>query len=97
MQAQRKAMREKIYAEQGVIMKKETAPPARTNPEHALICGAPETVAARMAEIEATGVGGVICSFRLGPMSAAQTNNSIRLFMENVAPRFRGPMRQAAE
>jgi alkanesulfonate monooxygenase SsuD/methylene tetrahydromethanopterin reductase-like flavin-dependent oxidoreductase (luciferase family) len=97
MQAQRKAMREKIYAEQGVIMKKETAPPARTNPEHALICGAPATVAARMAEIEATGVGGVICSFRLGPMSADVTNNSIRLFMEQVAPRFAGPMRQAAE
>ncbi|MCA3378456.1 MAG: hypothetical protein INF64_15190, partial [Roseomonas sp.] len=97
MQAQRKAMREKIYAEQGVIMKKETAPPARTNPEHALICGTPATVAARMAEIEATGVGGVICSFRLGPMSAEVTNNSIRLFMEQVAPRFAGPMRQAAE
>ena len=50
-----------------------------------------------MAEIEATGVGGVICSFRLGPMSADVTNNSIRLFMEQVAPRFAGPMRQAAE
>jgi alkanesulfonate monooxygenase SsuD/methylene tetrahydromethanopterin reductase-like flavin-dependent oxidoreductase (luciferase family) len=97
MQAQRKAMREKIYAEQGVIMKKETAPPARTNPEYALICGAPATVAARMAEIEATGVGGVICSFRLGPMSAEQTNTSIRLFMENVAPRFAARMQQAAE
>ncbi len=97
MQAQRKALREKVQAEQGVILKKETAPPARVNPEHALICGAPETVAARMAEIEATGVGGVICSFRLGPMSAAETNTSIRLFMENVAPRFRGPMQQAAE
>ncbi|MFM7688537.1 MAG: hypothetical protein ACKPAC_03645, partial [Alphaproteobacteria bacterium] len=47
---------------------------ARTNPEHALICGTPTTVAARMAEIEATGVGGVICSFRLGPMSAEVTN-----------------------
>ena len=92
-----KGFGEKVQAEQGVIMKKETAPPARTNPEHALICGAPETVAARMAEIEATGVGGVICSFRLGPMTAEQTNASIRLFMENVAPRFGGRMQQAAE
>jgi hypothetical protein len=30
-------------------------------------------------------------------MSAEVTNNSIRLFMEQVAPRFAGPMRQAAE
>jgi hypothetical protein len=39
----------------------------------------------------------VICSFRLGPMSAEVTSNSIRLFMENVAPRFNGRMQQAAE
>jgi hypothetical protein len=30
-------------------------------------------------------------------MSAEVTNNSIRLFMEQVAPRFAGHMRQAAE
>jgi hypothetical protein len=30
-------------------------------------------------------------------MSAEVTNNSNRLFMEQVAPRFAGPMRQAAE
>ena len=97
MQAHRKALRERIYAEQGVIMKKETAPPARVNPEHALICGSPETVAARMAEIDATGVGGVICAFRLGPMDAAVTQRSIRLFMERVAPRFQAPVAAAAE
>jgi hypothetical protein len=30
-------------------------------------------------------------------MSAEQTNTSIRLFMENVAPRFAARMQQAAE
>jgi hypothetical protein len=30
-------------------------------------------------------------------MSADVTNNSIRLFMEQVAPHFAGSMRQAAE
>ena len=88
MQEHRKKLREKIYAEQGIIMKKETVPPARVNPDLALIAGSPATVAARMAEIEATGVGGVICSFRLGPMPAEVAARSIRLFMEQVAPRF---------
>ncbi len=97
MQTHRQALRQKIYAEQGIIMKKEAAPAARVNPEHALICGAPETVAARMAEIDATGVGGVICSFRLGPMEAGFAANSIRLFMEQVAPRFAAPVALAAE
>lgn len=88
MQEHRAKMRLRIQAEQGVIMKKETAPPARVQAGHALIAGSPETVAARMAEIAETGVGGVIGSFRLGPMDAAFARNSIRLFMERVAPRF---------
>ena len=49
-----------------------------------------------MAEIEATGVGGVICSFRLGPMPAATAAASIRLFMEEVAPRLAAPAVPAA-
>jgi alkanesulfonate monooxygenase SsuD/methylene tetrahydromethanopterin reductase-like flavin-dependent oxidoreductase (luciferase family) len=90
MQEQRRLLRERIYAEQGIRMVKETVPPARVQVESALIAGSPATVAERMAEIEATGVGGVICSFRLGPMPAEVAQNSIRLFMEQVAPRFRG-------
>ncbi|MBR0679937.1 LLM class flavin-dependent oxidoreductase [Roseomonas eburnea] len=91
MQEHRQELRERIYAEQGIIMRKETAPPARVNPDHALIAGSPATVARCMAEIEATGVGGVICSFRLGPMPAEVAARSIRLFMEKVAPRFAAP------
>ncbi|MGX9962827.1 LLM class flavin-dependent oxidoreductase [Roseomonas sp. F4] len=98
MQDQRKALRERIYREQGIIMKKETAPPARVDPSKALIIGSPETVAARMAELEATGIGGVIGSFRLGPMPAEVAARSLRLFMEKVAPRFqKAPAALAAE
>lgn len=96
MQAHRKELRERIHAEQGILMRKEDAPPARVQSDLALIAGSPETVAAKMAEIEATGVGGVICAFRLGPMTAAQTAASIRLFMERVAPGF-ARARAAAE
>jgi alkanesulfonate monooxygenase SsuD/methylene tetrahydromethanopterin reductase-like flavin-dependent oxidoreductase (luciferase family) len=99
MQEHRKELREKIYRDQGIIMRKESAdaPPARVQAETALIAGSPDTVAAKMAEIEATGVGGVICSFRLGPMPAEAASASIRLFMETVAPRFAGTVRAAAE
>ncbi len=97
MQEHRKTLREKIYAEQGIIMKHEVVPPARVNHEAALIAGSPATVAAKMAEIEATGVGGVICSFRLGPMPADVAAGSIRLFMEEVAPRFATTVAAAAE
>jgi alkanesulfonate monooxygenase SsuD/methylene tetrahydromethanopterin reductase-like flavin-dependent oxidoreductase (luciferase family) len=90
MQENRRRLRERIYAEQGIRMVEEKAPPARVQVEHALIHGSPATVAARMAEIERTGVGGVICAFRLGPMPAEVARHSIRLFMTQVAPQFRG-------
>lgn len=91
MQEHRKELRERIYAEQGIIMRKEEVPPARVKPDHALIAGSPDTVAARLREVEATGVGGVICSFRLGPMPAEVAAASIRMFMQEVAPRFSAP------
>jgi len=97
MQDQRKKLRERIHAEQGIIMKPDTAAPGRTAPENALIHGSPATIARHMAEIEATGVGGVILSFRLGPMPAEVAQRSIRLFMAEVAPRFRAPTVAAAE
>lgn len=90
MQENRRRLREKIYAEQKIRMVEEKVPPARVQVEHALVYGSPATVAARMAEIEKTGVGGVICAFRLGPMPAEVARNSIRLFMTRVAPQFQG-------
>ena len=100
MQEHRKRMREKVQAEQGIILRREAAPPARIQPEHALIHGSPATVAERMAEIDAIGVGGVICAFRLGPMPAEVAAESIRLFMTKVAPQFqrgRAPPALAAQ
>lgn len=90
MQEQRKKLREKVLAEQGVVMKPDTAAPGRTAPENALIYGSVATITQRMAEIEATGVGGVLMHFRMGPMPAEVARRSKRLFMEKVAPRFRG-------
>ena len=87
----RQAMRRRIYEEQGVLLKPELAPAARSDPRHALLCGSPATVADAIAELDAIGVGGLILVFRLGPMSADVAEASLRLFMTKVAPAFRTP------
>lgn len=85
----RQAMRRRIYEEQGVLLKPEVAPAARTDARHALLCGSPATVAEAIAEIDRIGVGGLILAFRIGPMPAELAEHSIRLFMREVAPQFR--------
>ena len=90
MQKQRAAMRERVFKEQGVRLQSHapgpTAPAARTVVEHALIHGSPATVAEKLATIDAIGVGGLIMSFRLGPMPHDQVTSSLRLFAEKVMP-----------
>lgn len=84
----RGAMRKKVYQEQGIV-EQETAPAARNQVQHSILCGSPDTVSEAIAEIDTIGVGGLILVFRIGPMPAEVANNSIRLFMEKVAPQFR--------
>jgi alkanesulfonate monooxygenase SsuD/methylene tetrahydromethanopterin reductase-like flavin-dependent oxidoreductase (luciferase family) len=83
-------MRNRIYAEQGVRIRAEGSDqaPARINPQHALICGSPATVAEEFAEIGKIGIGGVIMAFRLGPMPHETAMKSLELFMTKVAPEF---------
>jgi alkanesulfonate monooxygenase SsuD/methylene tetrahydromethanopterin reductase-like flavin-dependent oxidoreductase (luciferase family) len=66
---------------------------ARDSVEQGLIYGSPETVCQRLAALGDMEVGGVIIHFRLGPMSWEDTENSLRLFAREVAPRFRQPVR----
>jgi len=90
MQKQRAAMRERVFQEQGVRLQSHapgpTAPAARTVVEHALIHGSPVSVAEKLAAIDAIGVGGLIMSFRLGPMPHDLATSSLRLFAEKVMP-----------
>ena len=58
--------------------------------EHALIYGSPATVAEKLAAVDAIGVGGVIMSFRLGPMAYDVAARSLTLFAEKVMPALRG-------
>jgi len=93
MQKQRAAMRERVFKEQGVRLQSHApgpaAPAARTVVEHALIHGSPATVAEKLAALEAIGVGGLIMSFRLGPMPHELATSSLRLFAEKVMPEMR--------
>jgi alkanesulfonate monooxygenase SsuD/methylene tetrahydromethanopterin reductase-like flavin-dependent oxidoreductase (luciferase family) len=94
MQAQRAAMRERVFRETGqrleVHAAGRVAPPPRTMAEHALIHGSPATVAERLAAVAATGVGGVIMQFRLGPMPYDVAAQSLTLFMQKVVPQLAG-------
>jgi alkanesulfonate monooxygenase SsuD/methylene tetrahydromethanopterin reductase-like flavin-dependent oxidoreductase (luciferase family) len=88
----RAAMREKVYREQGLLLKKEDGMAARNESRHAVLCGSPDTVSEAIAEIDAIGVGGLILVFRIGPMAHEVAANSIRLFMSRVAPNFSAQM-----
>jgi len=84
----RQAMRRKVYQEQGLFMKKETAPAARNEIRHSMIFGSPATVAEELAKIDAIGVGGLIAVFRIGPMAYEVAEQSIKLFMQKVVPQL---------
>jgi len=100
MHERRVEMRNKVYAEQGASIlpmpPAGAAPPAHAQVEHALVCGSPATVAEKLAPLAATGVGGLIMQFRLGPMSFEQTASSLTLFRDEVIPALEASQTKAA-
>jgi alkanesulfonate monooxygenase SsuD/methylene tetrahydromethanopterin reductase-like flavin-dependent oxidoreductase (luciferase family) len=88
----RAALRNRIFRETGmrIAVPESDLPSARASVEHGFIHGSPPRVAEAMADIDKLGIGGVIASFRLGPMPHATANNSLKLFMQQVAPEIRG-------
>lgn len=94
MVEQRAAMRNRVNAEQGITMAKASAEAlpqghaAREDPSKALLCGGPAKVAEACHAIEKIGLGGLITSFRLGPMPHEAAMSSLKLFMAKVAPEF---------
>jgi alkanesulfonate monooxygenase SsuD/methylene tetrahydromethanopterin reductase-like flavin-dependent oxidoreductase (luciferase family) len=87
----RAALRNRIFHETGmrIAVPESDLPSARATVEHGFIHGSPARVAEAMADIDRLGIGGVIASFRLGPMPHETAANSLRLFMEQVAPEIR--------
>jgi alkanesulfonate monooxygenase SsuD/methylene tetrahydromethanopterin reductase-like flavin-dependent oxidoreductase (luciferase family) len=95
----RAALRNRIFRDTGarIAVPESDLPSARATIEHGFIHGSPAGVAEAMADIDQLGIGGVIASFRLGPMPHETAASSLRLFMEKVAPEVRrnpvGPTR----
>jgi alkanesulfonate monooxygenase SsuD/methylene tetrahydromethanopterin reductase-like flavin-dependent oxidoreductase (luciferase family) len=93
----RAALRNRIYLETGMRIEVPASdlPSARASVEHGFIYGSPGRVAEAIADIDRLGIGGVIATFRLGPMPHKAAANSLRLFIQQVAPEFRGQERGA--
>ena len=65
-------------------------PGARSARGDGVIHGAPARVAEDIAALDRLGIGGIIGTFRLGPMPHEVAADSLRLFLCEVAPQFRG-------
>ena len=87
------------YAERGqrIVVPKNDLPGARTARGDGLIHGTPARVAEDVAALDRIGIGGIIGTFRLGPMPHAVAAESLTLFFNEVAPQFRRPHPIAAE
>ena len=90
MHEQRAVLRDRVAKEQNLNMGPERPGMAqRIDPAKGLLYGSPATVAQSLAELAATGVGGVIITFRMGAMPYDVAADSIRLFMSKVAPQVK--------
>jgi alkanesulfonate monooxygenase SsuD/methylene tetrahydromethanopterin reductase-like flavin-dependent oxidoreductase (luciferase family) len=81
------------YAEKGqrIVVPKNDLPGARTARGDGLIHGTPNRVAEDVAALDRLGVGGIIGTFRLGPMPHEVAAESLSLFLRDVAPQFQSP------
>jgi alkanesulfonate monooxygenase SsuD/methylene tetrahydromethanopterin reductase-like flavin-dependent oxidoreductase (luciferase family) len=86
----RAALRNRIYRETGLRIEVPATdlPSARASTEHGFIHGSPARVMEAIAEIAALGIGGLIATFRLGPLPHEAAKSSLALFMHQVAPQF---------
>jgi alkanesulfonate monooxygenase SsuD/methylene tetrahydromethanopterin reductase-like flavin-dependent oxidoreductase (luciferase family) len=87
----RAEMRERVFAATGerIAVPKSDLPGARTARGDGLVHGAPARVAEDVAALDRLGIGGIIGTFRLGPMPHEVAAQSLTLFLEQVAPQFR--------
>jgi alkanesulfonate monooxygenase SsuD/methylene tetrahydromethanopterin reductase-like flavin-dependent oxidoreductase (luciferase family) len=95
----RAEMRERIFAETGqrIAVPKADLPGARTARGDGLVFGTPARVAEDVAALDRLGIGGIIGTFRLGPMPHEVAAQSLTLFLDQVAPQFRQPEAAAAQ
>ena len=57
--------------------------------EETVVFGSPERVTDRIREMEAAGVGEVLCWMNFGGLPSDRVERSMRLFADKVMPQFR--------
>ena len=87
---QMRALMRNAYAERGqrIVVPQHDLPGARMARGEGLIHGSPARVAEDIAKLDRLGIGGIIGTFRLGPMPHQMAAASLDLFFEKVAPAF---------
>jgi alkanesulfonate monooxygenase SsuD/methylene tetrahydromethanopterin reductase-like flavin-dependent oxidoreductase (luciferase family) len=86
------------YAAAGLrIIPQDDLPGQRKARGEGLLYGSAARVAEDYAGLERLGIGGVINTFRLGPMPHQTAAESLTRFMREVAPQFQRPQSIAAE
>jgi len=87
----RAEMRNRIFVDTGLRIEvpHSDLPGSRTARGDGLIYGSPARVAEDFAALDELGIGGVIATFRLGPMPHEMAAASLSLFLREVAPQFR--------
>jgi len=90
MTRDRAEMRNRYAAMGQRIIPQDDLPGARKTRGEGLIHGTAARVVEDVAALDKLGIGGIIGTFRLGTMPHEVAAASLTLFMEKVAPQFRG-------
>jgi len=87
----RAEMRDRVFAETGqrIAVPRHELPGSRSGRGDGLLYGSPARVAEDVAALDRLGIGGIIGTFRLGPMPHETAAASLSLFLREVAPQFR--------
>ena len=91
MTRSRAELRDRVFAETGqrIAVPASDLPGSRTSRGDGLIHGTPARVAEDVAALDRIGIGGIIGTFRLGPMPHEVAAESLTLFMQQVVPLLR--------
>jgi alkanesulfonate monooxygenase SsuD/methylene tetrahydromethanopterin reductase-like flavin-dependent oxidoreductase (luciferase family) len=84
-----KGLHESVYRESDEAVRRVSSLGWDDLLQRSLLIGSPDTVARKVADLEAAGVGEVACWMNFGGLPTDKVRRSMRLFAEEVLPRFR--------
>jgi len=84
-----KGLHESVYRESEEAVRRVSSLDWDDLLERSLLIGSPDTVARKVAELEGAGIGELACWMNFGGLPTDKVRRSMRLFVEEVMPRFR--------